>query len=87
MVESEFCKVVLRSLNSDVDVVEGSFKTVQVMGKTLDQLRSMRSGTLQASRHTAAHHVAVHRDRQVKALERAYLHGSISILDSQRRIS
>ena len=41
VVKPEFCKVILRSLDSAVNVVEGSFKTVQVMGKTLDQLRGM----------------------------------------------
>ena len=41
VVEPKFRKVVLRSLNSAVNVVEGSFKAVQVMGKTLDQLRGM----------------------------------------------
>lgn len=86
VIELELCKVILRSLNSAVDVVEDSFKTVQVMGKTLDQLRGMRGGTLQTSGHTASHHVAVHRDRQVKALERADLNGSIRIFDSQHSI-
>ena len=41
---------------------------------------------MQESRHTAAHHVAVYRHAQVKALERADLHRSIRIFDSQHSI-
>ena len=41
VVKPELRKVILCPFDSAVDVVEGSFKTVQVMGKALDQLRGM----------------------------------------------
>ena len=41
LVESELCKVSLSAFNSSINVIESRFKAVQVVRKTLDQLRGM----------------------------------------------